>query len=221
MTTRSITEGQEKQFFRTFIEDVVDQARKQVPLNKGSIQTLLGNSGKVQTGIVELLVKYSATDDRFGLQTWFEITVPKGYNHDTQLATFASYAEKEKFDFYNEAITDKNFNKATQRLIPGKTYLVKIFGIKQRVPSDDCLAFLTAQRAILVGAQGLSLVRQLKKDRFPVDKCTVSFDKKNTLWRDAAGHHRVPFSGWNFDLGYFQGDWNSDYCLLCVCELKI
>ncbi|MDD5071974.1 MAG: hypothetical protein PHQ42_04555 [Patescibacteria group bacterium] len=227
MTTGLITptEGQEKQLSR-IVEDAVKRAREQVVLDKDAMQRLLANGGKFQSDIIVLLAKHSIADNRFDLLTSFEITVPEGYDHKTQLATFASYAKKEKFYFYNEAITDDNFANATGILVPRKTYMVKIFGIKKRVSSEDCLVFLATQMAILVGAQGLSLVRQLKKDEFPVGKWTASFDKKDALWEDADGNRRVPCmdrhsdGDWGFDLGGFEHDWNGDYCLLCLCDLS-
>ncbi|MEK7097904.1 MAG: hypothetical protein AAB906_03590, partial [Patescibacteria group bacterium] len=187
--TKKVTSGQEKQWGR-FVEDTICEARKQVAIDKGAMQSLLGNGDKVRAGIIDLLIKHSASDDRFGLVTAFKLTVPKGYSHDTQLAIFASFAKNksEKFYYYNDNITDENFAKVTQKLVPGKTYGVKIFQIKSYVTSEDCLAFLASQRAILVGAQGLSLVRQLKKDQFPtIGKWTVSFDEKDALWADGDG----------------------------------
>jgi hypothetical protein len=228
MTTGSITpttEGQETQFER-IVQDAIRRARQKVPLDKDALQRLLGKGGAFQEDIIASLIKHSASDDRFGLLTSFDLTVPKGYNHDTQLATFASYAKKEKFYHYSEAIMDKNFSKATNKLVPGKTYGVKIFQIKARVTSEDCLAFLASQRAILVGAQGISLARQLKKEQFPVGKWTVSFDEKDALWTVDVGNHWVPHvdrcSGgdWNFDLGSFEIDWNDGCCLVCFCDLS-
>lgn len=230
MTTGLITpttEGQEVQLERVVL-DTVRESRKAVVLDKDGMQRLLGNGGKFQEGVIALLAKLSASDDRFELLNSFELTVPQKYTHGTQLATFAAFAKNksEKFYFYNDSITDANYAKATQKLVPGKTYGVKIFGIKQRVTSEDCLAFLATQRAILVGAQGVSLTRQLKREQFPVEKWTVSFDEKDALWEDADGDHGVPLvdrdsdGDWSFDLGYFGRDWNDAHCLVCFCDLS-
>lgn len=230
MTTGSITpttEGQEKQFNR-IVEDLIAQARKKVPMDKDAMQRLLGNGGKAQDEIIATLIKYSSADTRFELLSTFELTVPQNYTHGTQLATFAEFAKNkaEKFYNYNQAITDKNYAGATHQLVPGKTYGVKIFGIKQQVTSEDCMNFLASQRAILVGAQGISLVRQLKKNEFPVGKWTASFDEKDALWEDADGYLRVPGVGrdsggvWCFLLGGFGIDRNDGHCLLCFCDLS-
>ena len=224
-TITPTTEGQEKQFTELW-EAAKIRARREVVLNKDSMQRFLGNGDKFQDDIIASLSKHSASDDRFELVNSFELTVPKGYTHGTQLATFAEYAKdkSQKFYYYNEAITDENYAKATQQLVPGKTYGVKIFGIKKSVSSEDCLAFLASQNAILVGAQGISLTRQLKKDEFPIGKWTVSFDEKESLWRVGNGNHRVPYidrhsdGDWHFDLGYFEHAWDGVNCLLCFCD---
>lgn len=162
-------------------------------------------------------------DPRFVLSTTFQVTVPNDYGHSTQLASF-SKENREKFYHYNDAITDKNFAKATQKLAPGKTYTVKIFQITRRVSSENCLAFLRTQKAILIGVQGISLAWQHARDKFPVGKWTVSFDEREALWEDAVGSHRVPYVDRNsggarsFDLGHFEHDWHGDHCLLCFCE---
>jgi len=156
----------------------------------------------------------------FELLTEFKIAVPTDYDHGTQLSTL----KKKDFYFFNDAITDRNFWNATQRLVPGKTYKAKLFSIKQTVTSDDCLGLYKAVGAILTGAQGLSLVYQLKKDVLPKGKWIVSFDKKKALWRDSDCYHRVPdvnarsFGGFAFYLGIFEGVWNSNNVVLCLCD---
>ncbi len=171
------------------------------------------------------LAGINTTDYRFALLTTFQFTVPDDYNHPTQLASFAK-ENREKFYSYNNNITDANFARATNKLTPGKTYGAKIFGITQRVTSEDCLAFLKTQKAILVGAQGISVVWQQAKEQFSKGKWTVSFDEKDALWQDAVGYHGVPYvsqysgGGWDFVLGYFEGGWRGDRCLLCVRDLS-
>ncbi len=165
------------------------------------------------------------TAPRFTLLTTFQLTVPENYNHQTQLASFAK-ENKKKFYFYNDSITDGNYAKATNKLTPGKTYEVKIFGITKQMTSEDCLAFLKTQKAILVGAQGISVAWQQAKEQFPKEKWTVSFDEKEALWPDDVGYRRVPYvfrnsvGAWYFNLGYFEVDWYDVNCLLCVCDLS-
>ena len=162
---------------------------------------------------------------RFSLLSSLQFTVPEGYNHSTQLASF-SKENRKKFYSYNDNITDENFAKTTNKLVPGKTYEAKIFGITKWVTSEDCLAFLKTQNAILVGAQGISVVWQQAKENLPKGKYTLSFDEKNALWQDALGLRRVPYVGrgvggdWHFVLGRFEGGWDDGSCLLCLFDLS-
>ncbi len=130
------------------------------------------------------LAGVNTVDSRFTLSTTFQFTVPDNYNHPTRLASF-SRENRTKFYFYNDNITDENFKNATNKLTPGKTYEVKIFGIAKRVISEDCLAFLKTQKAILVGAQGISVVWQQAKEQFPKGKWTISFDEKSNCFPKA------------------------------------
>ena len=71
------------------------------------------------------------------------------------------------------------------------------------------------------------LAQMQHKDKFPVGKWTVSFDEKEALWKDADGHHRVPYviaysaGGFAFFLGTFESDWNSGLALLCFCDVPV
>ena len=151
--------------------------------------------------------------------------MPEGYNHATHLDTFRK-AHEQEFYYYNPAITDKNYGNATTKLVPGRKFQVKVFQIKETVSSDDCLGFLKSQKAVLVGAQGASLAYEQRKDKLPVDRWSVSFDEKKTLWKDAGGYHRVPdvyrYSDgvFKFHLGSFVADWLDAHCLLCFCDLE-
>jgi hypothetical protein len=154
--------------------------------------------------------------------------VPTDYDHNTCIDKFGKRVKKEKTTYYyNDAFTSKNFANATNKLEPGKTYKVKIFPILSTVTSDDCMNFLGKQEAILVGGQGETLVYDLHKDKLPKGKYTVSFDKKDALWTDSDGDHRVPlvdaYSGGDFEfsLGYFEIDWNAGHCLLCFCDMPV
>lgn len=222
----SITSRQRKQILR-FVEDRLDT----IGLTKGGAQSVVARGNEMQDkfeAIIREIAKSDSGDKRFTLVSSFEMTVPDNYDHDTQLANFASFAEKksEKFYYFNDSINDANYAKASNRLVPGGTYGVKIFQITTRVTSTDCLAFLKSQKAILVGAQGISLARQKAKEKFSIGRWTVSFDEKDALWEDSDGLHRVPCinrssdGDWTFHLGYFEHDWDDDYCLFCLCDLS-
>lgn len=154
----------------------------------------------------------------------FEFTIPLDYCHDIQLDLFAEKIKGKVF--FSEHLSSANFAQASNRLESGKTYDVYIFEICKKVSSEECLKFLKDQpNNIFVGGQGLTLIQEKKPGEFPVGKYTVSFDEKESLWRDDFGKHRVPvmglFSGSDdrpFDVGVFDGGWNEVFCLLCVCE---
>lgn len=164
-------------------------------------------------------------DPRFQLLTSFPVVVPEGYIHATRLDTFYT-EQRSEFLYYNEALTDANFARATTQLVPGQRFEVKIFQIKGVVSSEDCLAHLRSQKAVLVGAQGASLAYEQGKEQLPIGRWSVSFDEKDALWKDAGGHHRVPsvdrrsVGDFKFRLGYFEHDWNDYHCLLCFCDLS-
>lgn len=216
--TEKITPDQTAQLTR-FVDDMI----RKLGLSKDAAQLLIKNFHLVKPELEQVLQKHSIADKRFELLKTFEITVPANYNHGKRLDSFAK-ENKKKFYYYNDDITDKNFSKATTKLEPNKVLTVKVFGIKATVTSQNCMDFLKTQDAILTGAQGASLVWEQKKDELPVDKWSVSFDEKDALWEDSGGDHRVPgvrrYSDGDFEfgLGCFEGDWGSDYCLLCFCD---
>ena len=193
-------------------------------LNDDLAQRIIESKGnKVAKQMIGIILLEPATDDRFEFIKEFKFIVPTDYDHVTQLATF-SEKYKKGFYSYSENITDINFAKATNKLVPGKIYTVKIFGIKQTIQSQDGLDLIASQKGILVGAQGASLVYQLAKDELPKGKWYVSFDEKDSLWVDSDGDHRVPRVNHHLDgdflfgLGYFEYEWDPAHCVLCFCD---
>jgi hypothetical protein len=225
-----MTDGQRKQIKR-FLEDgaaAIDvdafgfsKEEAQQIIEKGDLL-----QAEMKTTLTAFLKKYAIIDQRFGAAlTEFDLTVPADYNHDTFIDDQKKKLKKLKNTYYyNDDLNSKNYAKATNKLMPGKTYRVKIFPILEGVTSEDCMTFLKKQRAILVGGQGVLLANDLKGDEFPVGKWTVSFDEKEALWKDSGGRHRVPGvgrysgGGWGFRLGFFEGDWDGGRCLLCFCD---
>lgn len=165
-----------------------------------------------------------AKADKFKLLTTFEITIPEGYDHATHLDKF-KVAHGSEFYYYNPNITDANYGKATTKLVPGRKFQVKVFGIRRGklVTSDECLKKIHSENGTLVGAQGASLVYEQGKASLPKVKWHVSFDEKEALWC-SGGDHRVPYEGafsdgFRFNLGFFESPWDEDHCLLCFCDL--
>lgn len=155
------------------------------------------------------------------------ITVPDDYNHATTLKSFDKKNRK-KFYYYNDAITDQNYSNSTRVMKPGDKLRVRVF--KQVVggttTSEERMAFLATQKAIHTGAQGASLVWDQKRDQLPKGKWYASFDKKDLLWTDADGYHRVPSvsarsdGGFDWDLGSFEGVWYDGGAFLCFCDIE-
>lgn len=225
-----MTDGQRKQI-RRFLEDgtaAIDidafnfsKEEAQQIIEKGDLL-----QAEMKTTVTTFLKKYAIIDQRFGVAlTEFDLTVPADYNHDTIIDNQKKKLKKLKNTYYyNDHLTSKNFANATNKLVPGKTYRVKIFPILEGVTSEDCMTFLKKQHAILVGGQGVLLANDLKGDEFPIGKWTVSFDEKEALWKDSDGNHGVPSvyrdsdGGRGFNLGYFEIVWDSVHCLLCFCD---
>lgn len=229
-----MTDEQRKQIRRLFedgfsaknLNDILDalgfsKEEAQEVIEKGD---LLQADSKTFT--TELLKKLAVVDKRFGpALVEFDVTVPLDYDHDKFIDQAGKEVRKLKTTYYyNDDLTSENFAKATNKLIPGKTYRAKIIPILETVTSADCMNMLRKQRAILVGGQGLMLAQSTNADKFPIDKWTVSFDEKEALWKDSVGDHRVPIvyrrsdGDWRFSLGDFELVWDAGHCLLCFCD---
>ncbi len=163
-------------------------------------------------------------DKRFGIMKEFDLIIPHNYTHITRLTDFKGRFEKE-FYLYNNDITDENFKNPSSILQPDKKLkikLVRLCAMHQPVTSEDCIRVLKNQRALLTGAQGISLLYEISKDQLPKGKWYVSFDEKERLWGD--GFHKVPYlypyldNAWKFDLGSFERDWYDDLVLVAFCD---
>ena len=161
-------------------------------------------------------------EDRFELVNTFGIVVPKGYDHKKRLDSFREEHRK-AFHYYDDDINDQNFGHATTKLVPGQKLQVNVFQIKKTVTSEECLEYLRSQKAILVGAHGISLAWEQKKERMPLRQELLSFDKKKVLRKGPYGQRGVPYmefapAGYlDFRLGCFESNWSSGYCL-CFCD---
>ena len=176
--------------------------------------------------VIGLLKKHAIIDHRFGAAiAEFDLTVPSDYHHDRQIDSFSKIVKKEKSTYqYVDEFNCKNFGNTTFKLIPGKTYRVKIYPILKRVKSEDCMNFIEQQKGILVGGQGITLAYSLHKDYFPVGRGTVSLDQPHGLWKDSNGKYRAPIvrrysdGYWKFYLGDLELHWSADNCLICFFE---
>lgn len=154
------------------------------------------------------------------------LTVPDDYVHGKQLTAFAKQNRKNLL-YYNDVITDKNFQNPTRVLKPGDKLRVRAF--KQVVggitTSEERMAFLVTQKAIHAGAQGASLVFEKMRDQLPKGKWYASFDEKERLWEGPGGYRGVSSmrarsdGDFEFDLGSFENVWRDGNAFFCFCEL--
>jgi hypothetical protein len=232
MSKPSITSGQKKQIKRV-CSDGVDSGIEEVVFELGISEDTAQNvilaqgdriKAAMQSAAKQVITEIAGAVSKFQLLKTVEIVVPENYDHDTRLDSFHREHGGE-FYYYNDAVTDANYSgKATTRLVPGRKLRVKIFQIKTQVSSDECMAFLLSQKAILTGAHGASLVWEQKKEDLLINRWSISFDEKDALWQDSDGDHGVPGvdrdSGGDFEffLGYFENPWDERFCLLCFCD---
>lgn len=164
----------------------------------------------------------------FKLLETYEITVPEDYDHNTQLESFRKEYLR-VFDVCEKQISDKNLAKVTDKLGPGKKYKVEIFRTISAVYPEDELAFLKKKKALLVGAQGLSLFWQLKKNELSVllrpGMEIISVDERDALIRlgDDVGQPSIshePNGEWFFYIADDDWSWAEGICIVCFHELK-
>ena len=150
----------------------------------------------------------------------FPVVVPNEYVHRDQLDDFR-VLHRSEFYSYNDAITDRNFFRATTVLTPGRRFIVGLYEITAEQDSEDCLDFLFNQHAILVGAHGATLAYEQGKEKLLKGYWHASFDRANALHGDADGP-LVPIIGraesgsqyW-FNLGLFTRPWLPGGVILC------
>ena len=167
-----------------------------------------------------------ALSDKFTSLVSDKFTAPKVFAHDVQLSNYATFVEGRPEIICNGRLRDDNFAAVTQQFVPGSTYGIEIFAIAPSASSEECLKFLASQEAMFVGAQGITLIQQVKPEIFPSGKWTASLDKKKALWKDISGVHRVMgiqrFSDgiWRVFFNNWSHCWTPSDCLLCVHDLS-
>lgn len=213
------------------------RALRSLGLSEEQSDRVLNNEEALQSGLLQLFRKLSHDGGPFGPEiSEFQLTVPPDYDHTTQIDRFAGRVhESADIMFFEKNLTSKNFQDASIKLMPGKTYAVKIYPVfapkEQAVSSRDCLGFLRKQGAILTGVQGLTLVYDLKRDELPPEMWTLSFDEETALWSEpssSGNYARVPgirrylkessADRWEFPLGSFKNSWHRGDCLLAFLE---
>jgi hypothetical protein len=227
---RRALENYQKNFWKNIMLEMAENASEKMVLNKTAREKILGNKKWFLRDFLDVIAKNSKVDDNFILYSSFKFTVPTDYKHNRQLSRFSLLANNKNGEEIKKEITDVNYRKATQRLMPGKEYGARIFNVSDGnyVNFGQCLDFIKRQKSILVGAQGLSLVFQLKKEYFPNGMSVFSFDEEETLCSSGRGkskYYFLPFihcagREWSFGSAESVYGHDSGHGLLCVCELE-
>jgi hypothetical protein len=107
------------------------------------------------------------------------------------------------FVAFSKQITDYNCRYTSNMLIPGKTYNLKAYAVLKKIYGPRCLSFLIYKKSLLIGAQGLSLVWELKKELFPTGLNIVAFDQRMAQVRIGSSFfipliHKETVNGNNF-----------------------
>lgn len=193
----------------------------------------------------------------------FEVKIPSDYNHDTWIDFFVEMIRKQKPGIFcrewdeilrrlygkykiGDDVRGYNFKKATTRLVPNKTYKIKLFPINHcnlkdglgfdypdpeiKITGDDCLKFLKEQNAILTGMHGLTLAYYLLGQKLHTTNYLISLDEKEaSLMRDWRGknYHGISimyvWNGIDLDTCGFRVNFNtmtSGNDLLCFYEME-
>ena len=153
------------------------------------------------------------------------IVVPEGYDHATYLASFKE-ANRKKFHYYNDDISDANFPNPSRILKAGDRLRVRAFHQTARgeTSSAERMDFLRDQQAVFTGVQGAALVFEQKRSELPKGKWYASFDEADRLYEDTDLPRRVPLvvayrhGDFRFDLGYLGSPWNQNNAFLCFCD---
>jgi len=144
--------------------------------------SFLANNGEV----VNRFLRDVLCIEVFSLVRSFTLTVPEKYQFLHQLDSFRE-KHGDEFVVFDANITDSNFLDTSFVLVPGLSYEVKLFRLRDNarmVTMEHALAFLESQSAVLVGAQGIALIWEqctsdfLKGGNIPV----ISLDKPESLW---------------------------------------
>lgn len=179
---RKMTEKQ-----RSSLDLAIKEAVREANLNALDVKRVLINKKDFKRDVIESLLNNSKFDKRFTSFSGFFLKIPQDYDHQKELSLLGGAIEYS--DTYTEFIfTDEKFNKVSHAISPNKNYFVRIFEVVgEMVTFSDCLNFLSTEGAVFTGAQGLSLLWRLKKEKLPHYANIFSFDKEGFLPRDRHG----------------------------------
>ncbi|MEK7089577.1 MAG: hypothetical protein AAB920_02045 [Patescibacteria group bacterium] len=119
---------------------------------------------------------FTYTHKNFVLVKEFKLKVPDTYQHNLQLTQFREENKDNKH--YDPMLVDEVFAPNVEQLVPGKTYVVRVFFLTgDGVTNETCKTFAKESKGISVGPEGLSLVWQHKKSAFLLETITFSLCK--------------------------------------------
>lgn len=169
------------------------------------------------------------SDNRFSIYSpSFTFTVPTHYRHNKQLETFSQKTkELNSTIYFSNNLNDTNFRNVTHQLMVNKTYVVNLFEINDKVSSYDCLNFLESQNALLVGAQGLSLIHEIHHNKFCKGISILSFDRQPKLMKTITKDYWVPYfhyypdACFEFLIANFDNKWGVPYYLSSTSDVLL
>ena len=142
------------------------------------------------------------------------IETPKDYVHKECLNLFMKKNQK-KFNFFDNRITDEKFPNPTKILKPGEKFYVQAFrSVKFGTTScSECITFINIQKAVYLGARGISLVFEQKRNLLEIGYSYHSLEEnKEILSSDS--YAKLPClcyysNGFSFYLSNLDGNFSS------------
>lgn len=156
------------------------------------------------------------------------LTVPEDYNHVTALKALNNkYCEKYYYHEGNK-LCDLDFPNPTRIMKPGDKFNIRVFNqvSKGLTSSKERLTFLTTQKAVYLGAQGISLVFDQMRDELQRGLWYISFDEPDRLWKDSSGARRVTGIGvrsdgvFDISLMRFGEGWDDNCAFFCFSDIN-
>ena len=161
----------------------------------------------------------------------FYITLPEkpAFEGKTTGKQLESFIKKHDSSVgFHYALTKKNFPDATDKLVPGTSYVVRLIPLLGAT-GDDCLTYINATHGLFIGTQAFAVMKE-SADQVPAGTYLISFDKKDKLWseKDLPTMTRVPGmirtsdGRWDFGLGIYESQnigMGQDSYLICFYEI--
>lgn len=149
------------------------------------------------------------------------VEVPKEWKYANAIDAFVKKFQSKTFKV-SPGITDDNFSSVTYGLLPGAKYRVRAF-THIGATTEECLAFLAQNNALLVGPQGLALVAGLNGYELLMkhpNHTVVSFCEERACPSYADGTKVLgAMSETEFGFVAFHCTWPRNYVVLCITRI--